>query len=468
MSSARVGWRTTLVVVIVVLAVVAAMVAISETRPEPRAERPPAPSGDTTSSPGHTRLEFAVWGTDPEIKAYQQVVDTYNEQTAGVDVVIRSWPTAEEMNAAVRSGDAQPDLFLLRRDDLAETLENGRSVPLLDLLDARGLNIGDDYSRDSISAFSADDDLQCMPYGSSPMVIYYNTDLVDFDKMAARGLQVPQEDRRGWTLDQFRDAAEFASRPRRGTRGVYIEPTLEGLAPFVLSGGGDLFNDTTSPTSLALGENDSTDAMRRTLEVLRDPQLTLSSAQLARRSGLEWFEQGKVGMVAGYRSLTPDLRRVEGLRFDVMPMPSLGSTDTLGELTGVCLGATAKQHSVAKAADFLIYLVGDESVATVARLGYLQPANLEVAFSEAFRQPGLRPNNAEVFIEALRDIQMLPLRDDYDELEALVGPQLRQLLMRPVLDDLDVRLDAIDETSRQLLDPTLRTEDASATPSPTD
>ena len=86
-----------------------------------------------------------------------------------------------------------------------------------------------------------DDELQCMAYSVSPMVIYYNTDLVDFDKMERRGLDVPAADEDGvrdrWTLAEFAAAAQFASR-RGDRRGVWIDPTLQGLAPFIYSGGG--------------------------------------------------------------------------------------------------------------------------------------------------------------------------------------------------------------------------------------
>ena len=74
---------------------------------------------------------------------------------------------------------------------------------------------GDEFPREALSAFTTDDNLQCMPYTSSPMVIYYNTDLINFERMENRGLPVPPEDREYWTLDMFRAAASFASRPRR-------------------------------------------------------------------------------------------------------------------------------------------------------------------------------------------------------------------------------------------------------------
>lgn len=452
----RFDWRTLVIAVGVAVAVVVLMVVYSD-------GDSPTPSGQpdpTTEPAGMSRLVFAVWGTDEEVAAYQSVVDDWNATSEVVDVRIESWPDPDSMLADVRSGAVTPDLYLLPRGELAETVESGRNRPLLDLLDARGIVLGDDYSRDSVAAFSADDNLQCMPYGSSPMVVYYNTELVDFERMEQRGLPVPDEEREYWSLEEFRAAADYASRPRGNARGVHIEPTLRQLAPFIYSGGGQLFDDETEPTSLALGDDGSTDALRETLEVLRDPQITLSEKQLARKSALEWFESGRLGMIAGFRGLTPALRTTPGLRFDVMPMPG---GDTVGDLTGLCV-AEGPQPRVEQAADFLVYLVSDDAVSRVAETGYLMPTNLEVSFSDAFLQPGREPATAQVFTTSLRSIVLAPLMDNWDELEAAVRPQLRDLLTEPVVDDLDAMLDEIDETSREVLSPPEESESPSESP----
>ncbi len=132
--------------------------------------------------------------------------------------------------AALDSGEV-PDVFLVSRGDLADLPGAGSSTsPIGDLLDERDVDFGDGYSRPALEAFASDRKLQCMPYGISPMVIYYNTDLVDFEAMAARGLDVPTVDdedltkKPTWTLEQFQAAAEYASRPRRGIAGFYIAP----------------------------------------------------------------------------------------------------------------------------------------------------------------------------------------------------------------------------------------------------
>ena len=447
-SLARSDWRTVVAVVVVAVSVVVAMVLYSD------GDQPPGNGGNgpTKPSSGMARLVFAVWGNETEVEAYREIVADYNEHSVVVDVHVEAWPSSSAMLADIRSGEVAPDLYMLPREELAETLDSERNRPVLDLLDARGVAFGDEFPRDALAAFTADDDLQCMPYTSSPMVIYYNTDLIDFERMEARELPVPPEDREYWTLDMFRAAAAFASRPRKESKGVYIEPSLRGLAPFVYAGGGNLFDDEIDPTSLALADEDTADALRQTLEVLRDPTITLTNRQLRERSALEYFEDGRLGMIAGFRDITPELRQVPGLDFDVMPMPEIDEDATVGDLTGVCV-AEGPQERVEQSADFLVNLLSDDAVTTMAATGYLMPTKLDVSFSDAFLQPDLQPANARAFVSSLRSIVLPPLLAGWPELEAAVDPDLERLLTKPLVEDLEAELDAIDEKSQAVLDP---------------
>lgn len=443
----RFTWRTGAVVVGVALAVLVGMIALASGTEQKPGPHQPQPTAETV-----TELQLAVWGTAPEIAAYQTVVDDYNASSKDTNVSVVSWPDADAMLDAIRSGGAKPDLYLLPRGDLAQTVAEKRNVPLLDLVNEREIPIGDDWARDTVSAFSFDDDLQCMPYAASPMVIYYNTALVDFAAMEAEGLPVPREDHTSWNLAEFRAAAEYASRPRRNTRGIHVDPTLRGLAPFIYSGGGKVFDDDNDPTSLALSDDGSTDALRRTLEVLRDPRLTLSTKQLEQRSAVGWFKRGKLAMIAGFRGLTPELRGIAGLDFDVMPMPSLGSPQTIADLNGICLAPGRPQRNEA-AANVLSYLVSDEALARVAETGYVQPAKLTVAFSDDFLQPGQAPEHSDLFNSVMRTIVLPPLLTQGRELRQLVDPDVETLLTTPDIADLQESLKAIDEKSRSLLDP---------------
>lgn len=430
----------------VALALLALLLAACESTPG--AIPPPE---ETRSAAVDRSLTFGVFGTEKEVAAYESLVEVYNSLYDGAEMSVESYPSREVFMGTIRESGKVPDVFLASGRDLAWLEDNQVLQPVDSLLLERGVDFGDLYSRDAVLAFSADSRLQCMPVGISPMVMFYNTELIDFDTMEARGLPVPDDERVSWGFEVFTAAAEFASKPRRGTRAIHVAPTVENLAPFVYAGGGEVYDDATDPTSLAFSSEESRSALEVVLPVLRDPRLTLSDEQLRRHSPMEWFTRGKLAMIQGYRSDVPKLRRAPGLRFDVIASPSVDRSATVGELTGMCVSGGT--DNVTAAADFLVHMTSSASLRSVASEGYLVPANLEVAVSTAFLQPGLAPDHAQVFTNAVRSIVLPPLIDDQSELELVVSESLDELLTAPILADLEALTTQIDEESRLVLDP---------------
>ncbi len=81
------------------------------------------------------------------------------------------------------------------------------------------------------------------------------------------------------------------------------------------------------------------------------------------------------------------------------------------------------------------------------------PANIEVAVSDDFLQPGRLPITAQVFNASVRNIVFPPLLSTWPELEAAVTDDLDRLFNQPILDNLDELTEQIDEDSRTVLDP---------------
>lgn len=429
---------------------------------EPR--RTPKPVGASTTPVERTQLSFGVFGSDEEVAAYQDVVDAYNAQATTVEVTLRSWATSESMMQTIAAGAEQPDVYQVTRGQLGGVIDEGLNVPLFSLLEERDISYGDNYPLDAIDAFSRGNDLQCMPYDVSPTVMYINTDLVDFDTMRLRGLLAPDEELSGWNIEQFAAAVQFATKPRRKTRGLSVEPTLSAIAPYLYSGGGTLFDDDDAPTALDLSSGDNQGTLASLLTLARNPLTTLTDTQLRRATPFEWFERGRLGMLEGDRSMVPALRDVPGLSFDVMPMPRVGRTATTGDVTGICV---APGPTVQKAADFLVHLISPEGFAPVAEAGYVVPANTSVARSEAFLQPGLEPENAAAFNAGVDALNLLPLAAEDPTLERAVEPLLRQLFTVTLPPDIELATQEIDEVSRPILDPTYvpePTESPSETP----
>lgn len=458
------------VVGLVVTAVVG-LAACSASESGTTAAPSPAPTtSSTAASPSPTpvpvrrdRLTLGVFGNRAEIAAYRRMATVYDEISTTGTVRVRAWPDRDAFVRYLRSagtgagtGDGAhpvPDVFLASRADLGLLRARDLNRPVDELLDERDVDFGDGYARDSIEGFSLDRRLQCMPYAVSPVVAYYNTDLIDFPAMAAAGLDVPSTSRTSWDADQFLAALTYATRPGTGAVGLGVEPTLTGLAPLLTAFGGQVYGDGTPPSSLATSSEATRDALARLLPVLRDPRLALTPAQVAQTDPVTRFERGRLAVVLGTRSLVPALRATRGLHFDVLPLPE---GPTVGDVLGLCL--SSRTRAVPAAADFLAWATGPDAVRIVTRTGYVVPTNQQVALTADFRQPLELPFHSSVFTSVVRSMVLPPFLDDAGALDRAVDPLVAKLLVGPTDVTADdpriVRLTArIDRASQRVLAP---------------
>jgi multiple sugar transport system substrate-binding protein len=384
-----------------------------------------SPSSPTSSAPPRLpkqTLTFGVVGSADEVESYRQMAALFAPLNRQVQVQIRSWPNDVAMVAAFRGGTRVPDVLLASRRDLTWLTGHQAVQPVDQLLDERGFDFGDEYPRSSLTAFASNNHLNCLPYGISPSVVFYNKALVKLGRVRPD----PPTPGQGWTLEQFAAAGRWAVDHHPGIAGAYIEPSISGVAPFLYSGGGQPFDSTENPTSLAFSEETNQQSLNRTVRVLRQPEMSLSADQLRRRSAVEWFRHGRLALLEGTRQMVPQMRTQLGLDFDVMPMPSLGTSATVGGLTGLCVASRA--HDAATAADFLVYASSPDALGVVASGGYLQPANQTVALSDDFQQPGRLPVHASVFTFSVKSMVYPPLIEPWEQLDAAVDPLIDRLL----------------------------------------
>ncbi len=421
-------------------------------------------AGKTTEPTKKTlHISVGVFGDDAELTAWDDVVKARNEANPTVRTKVVKWDGAQDVRAALENGTL-PDVFMVDRDDLGAVLEAKASQPASEMLDERGVDFGDRFSRDALQAMSVDGELQCMPWSINTEVIYVNTTLVDTEAMKAEGL--PVSSRTAWTMRHFAAAAAFAANAEAGTAGVRIEPTLDGLVPFILSGSGKVFDDDAAPTSLAFSSDETREALEKTLEVLRDASLTPSDQQLKGNSTLKLFKRGKLGLMAGDRSLVPELRAVEGLSFDILPIPRISEVRTSADVAGLCISADSKYPALA--AGLIADMVSDETNAQVIGSGARTPANLAVGSSDSFLAKDQQPARSNVFTATLRGAWSPALSVDWEGLQEVVAPYLEQMLSEPGVIDLDAITTQIDEASRAFLAPEEETPapEESGSPSP--
>jgi multiple sugar transport system substrate-binding protein len=430
------------------------------------ADEQPDTAPSTSAAPaGPTLLTFEVYGPPQVVTAYSKIAADFSAENPETVVNVRPYDThalaKEAFQRQLAEGDP-PDAFLAGLQDVPGLVEAEAVRSLEELLGEREVDFGDGFQRDSLEAFSSDNALQCMPVDVSPLVVYYNTALVDLNVPTDAGTRLITADK-GWTLDEFATVARRAT--GSGVRGVYVAPDLEQVAPFIWSGGGPVVDDTEEPTSLTLADDASTSALGKLLEVVRNPQITFNTNQLERRSALRRFKTGSLAMMLGFRDLTPQLRAQENLSFDVLPLPRIGARATTGRSSGLCL-SSASDHPD-KTADFLAYAVSDEAMALLASTGHVVPTNLDVVNSDAFLQAAEDPASAAVFPGAVRSIRSLPSVETWDAVASSTARLLEGLFYDPVIDPLEDRLKAIDASSAPLFTPVpTQTPSPSSSPSP--
>lgn len=418
------------------------------------------PVSTVTATTGPTQISLAVYGPDPVISAYTTIAARFNAKHPSISIAVKPYATHEEAMAALSKSvgtKSAPDIFLAGASDLDSLQAMKANQRVDEMLSERNIDFGDGYERAALEAFSDDSALQCMPVDVSPLVVYYNDRLVHLATLRPPGEKVPNSDD-GWRFEDFVTAAQQAS--SRTTRGVYVAPELDQVAPFIFSGGGQVVDDPQDPTSLSLSSGASENAMRQLLQLVRNPAVTFTPKQLARRDAVTRFKAGKLGMIVGYRDLTPELRKQQGLIFGVMPMPRVGKSATVARVSGFCV--KPKLTNKEAVGDFLAYLVGEEASRILAATGYVTPANSEALHSEDFGQPSLDPHGSDVFVTQLRYTNPLPRSLAWQKAETAVDNRLYRLFYDPLIDPLDDRLKAIDEASKAILVPP--TESPSATP----
>lgn len=429
------------------------VVTASCTAGEPGPDETPSPSApsSTPAASGPVTLRFAVYGNEDLVASYTDLAEAFTEDNPQVRIRVEHAPDAASARRELEREFATrkpPDVFLSGQDELPELVAEGRVQPVDVLLEERGLDFGDGYQRDGLEAFSADAALQCMPHDVSPLVVYYNNDLLDLRSLVEEEGDEPPTAREGWSYEEFSTAARRIARNR--VAGVYIEPDLEALAPFIWSAGGDIVDDLESPTSLTMSEGDTRAALEAVLDLVRDPAVTPTPEQLARAGAVDRFSQGRLGMILGTRTLTPKLRAARGLSFEAFPLPSFGGYRTISSITGYCM--SSRTEHVRAAADFMAFAVGREGATITSRSGYVVPSNIEVVLSPAFIQSGNEPTNAFLFSQGVRRANETPFVAEWPQVVRETRPLLEQMFYAPVI-DLEAMLARMDTRSQLILAP---------------
>ena len=370
-------------------------------------------SGAAASDEGESMSEEPVelvaqyWGTRPEfIEDREILAQRMSEKFPNVTASQNSVPGGqygEKVLTAIAAGTPPDTMQLNHRWEPffrgQEALLN--VIPFADADDEFSFDVF--YPR-IIELGTNEGQLVTVPRGWNPFVIYYNRAL--FAEAGLDDLPTSWENDT-WTWDSFLETAQALTNDSDGDgRTDAYGMFFPYWYPFLRLGGGDVLSDDQKSSGL-----DSPEALAA-LQWLADLRLTHNvSPSPAEIEGLgnaqDLFTAGRVAMFTAGAWGIGALTRVEGLDWDVGPLPRAAGQPPVGYTQYYGHGIPKGTQSADWSWEYLKVISDEESNITVAKTIGDVPAMSHIAESEAFA--GLpKPPTRQVFIDSAPHMQVWP------------------------------------------------------------
>lgn len=406
---------------------------------------------------GKGPVQLLVFGAPEELAAYRTLVEAYRKARPGADVQLVEASDRTDLLARLATsmaGGAPPDLFLMNYRFYGQFAAKDVIEPLDERIAASDAIDSADYYPVAMDAFRWRGRQLCLPQNVSSLAVYYNRSL--FDKY---GVAVPKL---GWTWNDLLATATAMTRDARGVvvrgtesegaaqrpavHGLGLEPSIIRLAPFVWSNGGEIVDDPRKPTRLALDTPAAREALKNFVDLRQAYGVVPTDEEVEAEDDESRFVNGRLAMLMTSRRATTNFRSISDFEWDVAPLPVYREQAGVLHSDAYCMtrGATRKDA----AWRFLEFAIGAEGQAIIAGTGRTVPSHIAVSQSPAFLDPAQPPRNAQVFLDAIPTVRVLPTVSTWPEIEDATGGILENALFRG--DRLDDVLGDLDERTRPL------------------
>lgn len=358
---------------------------------------------------GPDQIELSVihWGENNEDAIVADLVRDFEAQNPDIRISRTNLGQSAVVNTKLQTmfaaGDP-PDVFYLGYEKVADFASKNLLADLQSLIDEDNregretINI-DDYFPASLKTFQFDPETQLV--GSGPLIalpkdfttvgFYYNIDL-----LKRAGVTPPSPD--GWTWDEFHDAArKVAKLP--GCYGADFA-TWEVMIR-IWAWSHDLRFARTDWLTFYLDDPKLRAVIQKLQGWFHNEHRTLVSAKTQLETGLEPFLAGNVGFAGPFgRWKVPTYRLITDFDWDFAPMPhASGSPPVNGILTAAWAIARSTPHKEA-AWRFVKYMNSVRGQTRMCEAGLAIPVLKSVAYSDAFKQEGMRPKNWRAYLDA--------------------------------------------------------------------
>ncbi len=371
-------------------------------------------------------VSFMVFGDPAELAAYQSLTAAFEEAHPEIELELIHIPSAADYRARLgvdfAAGDPA-DVVLINYRRFAPFAALGALEPLAPYLRRSDVISENDFFPIATDSFNWRGQLMCIPQNISSLVVYYNRALFD-----AAGLPHPEDD---WTWDDFLRAAQALTLDTDGDGdvdqyGLGTEASIFRLAPFVWGAGAELvvLESGLRPIRLALDSRAAREAVEWFVELQTVHGVVPDALAETAESSESRFLNGRTAMFLNSRRGTPTARAVDGLDWDVAALPTGVEPAGILHSDAYCLAAAADDKDAAWT--FIEFANSPEGQAIVAESGRTVPSLIEVASSDAFLDPSVKPANSQVWLDTVDTLETVPVMAAWVDIEVLTGDELER------------------------------------------
>lgn len=358
-------------------------------------------------APNQIEISVIHWGESNEDKIVADLVRDFEARNPDIRVNRTNLGQSAAVNTKLQTmfaaGDP-PDVFYLGYEKVADFASKNLLADLQALIDEdirkdrETVDISE-YFPVSLKTFQFDSETQLV--GSGPLIalpkdfttvgFYYNKDL-----LLRAGVDPPPVE--GWTWEEFHAAAQKVGK-LPGCYGADFA-TWEVIIRIWAWTHGLRFADTDWLT-FHLKDPQLRDVVTELQNWFHKEDRTLVSAKTQLETGLEPFLAGNVGFAGPFgRWKVPTYRLIEDFDWDFAPLPhTRGQKPVNGILTTAWAIARDTPHKQA-AWRFVKYMNSVRGQTRMCEAGLAIPVLKSVAYSDAFKQEGMRPQNWRSYLDA--------------------------------------------------------------------
>lgn len=365
-----------------------------------------------------------VFGDAAEFAAYEALVAAFTGAQDDVTVSLSHIPSQGDYRARLASDFAAgtpPDVSLLNFRRVGAFAAADQLQPLGAYLASSEVMAAEDFYPITLEAFTWQDQLMCIPQNISSLVVYYNRDL-----FRAAGVAEPADN---WTWDDFLATAKALTRDSDGDGqtdqyGLGVEASLYRLAPFIWQNGGELVDDPTFPTQLALPRVPALAALTWFTELQTVHGVVPDRLAETSQDSESRFLAGTLAMYLNSRRGTPTYRESAAFDWDIAPLPRGVTEAGVLHSDGYCLSAAAADKDAAWR--FIEFANSAEGQRIIAQTGRTVPSLKAVAESDAFLDPAQRPARSRVFLDTIASLRLVPVLSTWNDIESTASEEIER------------------------------------------